>query len=291
MKIGIRLRHIRGDVRAVTAIAEAADALGYESLWLPDRLIMPVNLDERLDEVHAALETRITLRDPAFDGFAYLSYLAARTEQLRLGTSVWQIGLRHPFVAARAIATLDVLSNGRAEIGIGAGWLSSEYEAAGVDFASRGRRVDETIGICQQLWSRDVVEHHGEFFDFGPVMLEPKPVQRPWPILLAGGESAAALRRAARLDGWIGRSHTPDSAARMVEQIVSMRAALGSNGPGLGDRPFEITIRTPVDEVGDFAEWERAGVTRLYLCPWRKDEDPVAGLSRFADRYGLKARR
>lgn len=285
MKIGIRLRHVRGDVRAVTAIAEEADALGYESLWLPDRLIMPVNLDQRLDEVHAALDTRITVRDPAFDDFAYLSYLAARTKHLRLGTSVWQIGLRHPFVAARAVATLDVLSNGRAEIGIGAGWLSSEYEAAGVDFASRGRRVDETIAVCQRLWSQDVVEHQGEFFAFGPVILEPKPVQRPWPILLAGGESAAALRRAARLDGWIGRSHTPDSASRMVERIARLRQSVSGT-----DRPVEITIRTPVDEVGDFARWEKAGVTRLYLCPWRKGEDPIAGLKRFAARYDLRAR-
>jgi probable F420-dependent oxidoreductase len=286
VKIGIRLRHIRGDVRAVTAIAEEADALGYESLWLPDRLIMPVNLDERLDQVHAALDTRITIHDPAFDDFAYLSYLAARTEQLRLGTSVWQIGLRHPFVAARAIATLDVLSGGRAEIGLGAGWLSSEYEAAGVDFASRGRRVDETIAVCQRLWSQDVVEHHGEFFDFGPVILEPKPVQRPWPILLAGGESGAALRRAARLDGWIGRSHTPHSAGQMGERIARLRPA-----PVASDRPFEITIRVPVDEVGDFAQWEQAGVTRLYLCPWHKGEDPITGLRRFAGQYGLEARR
>jgi probable F420-dependent oxidoreductase len=282
VKIGIRLRYIRGDVKAVAAIAEEADRLGYESLWLPDRLIMPVNLDERLDDVHASLGTPITLRDPAFDDFAYLAFLAARTRFLHLGTSVWQIGLRHPFSAARAIQTLDILSDGRAEIGVGAGWLSSEYEAVGVDFASRGRRADEIIAICQRLWSEDVVEHHGEFFSFGPVMFEPKPVQKPWPRMHAGGEGPPSIRRAARLDGWIGRSHTPETVAPFVERLHRLRAAEPAR-----DRPFDVTIRVPVDEVGDLDRWESVGVTRLYLCPWEKGEDPIVGLRRFAARYEL----
>lgn len=282
LKIGLWLRHVRGDVDLVSRIAQVADGLGYESLWMPDRLIMPANLDERLDANHQALTTPISVTDPAFDYFAYLSYLAARTTRLRLGTAVWQLTLRSPFVAARAIQTLDILSGGRAEVGIGAGWLSSEFEAVGVAFARRGRRLDEAIDICQRLWSEDVVEHHGEFFDFDPVIFAPKPVQRPWPRMLAGGESDVSLRRAARLDGWIGRGHDPGSVKPFVDRLTELRETT----PHVA-REFEIMVRTPSDEVDSLAEWEQAGVTRLYLCPWGKDEDPIAGLYRFAAQHHI----
>ena len=125
--------------------------------------------------------------------FTYLAFLAARTTRIRLGTHVYNIGLRHPFVVARSVATLDVLSEGRVDFGIGASWLAAEWQATGLDFASRGRRVDEALAVCQQLWSQPVVEHHGEFFDFAPVMFEPKPQQRPWPKLHVGGDGPAAL--------------------------------------------------------------------------------------------------
>jgi probable F420-dependent oxidoreductase len=282
MKVGIWARHIRGDVQIVSALAQEADRLGYESIWFPDRLIMPANLAQRLDANHATQATQLSVRDPAFDYFCYLGYLAGRTERLRLGTAVWQMGLRHPFVAARAIQTLDIVSNGRAEVGVGAGWLSSEYESTGVDFARRGRRLDETIEICQRLWSDDSVQFAGEFYQFGPVIFEPKPVQKPWPRLLAGGEGIASLRRAARLDGWIGRSHTPESVKPLVERLHVLRAET----PHVS-RDFEFMVRTALEEVHGFSAWEAAGVTRLYLCPWSKGEDPVAGLKRFAARHEL----
>jgi len=146
---------------------------------------------------------------PVFDVFAYLSYLAGRTEHVKLATHVYLLGLRHPFIAARAITTLDIVSGGRAIVGIGAGWLGTEWDAVGLDFASRGRRVDEAADVCRRLWTDEVIEQHGEFYDFGPVMFEPKPVQKPHPPVIVGGESGAALRRAARLgNGWVGMDHT-----------------------------------------------------------------------------------
>ena len=130
-----------------------------------------------------------------------IGHLAAHTTTIRLGTWVYVLPLRHPFAAARSFATLDVLSGGRAEVGVGVGWLEGEFAAAGVDFASRGRRTDEALEVCRRLWSEPTVEHHGEFFSFPPVAFEPKPIQRPWPRLHVGGESPAALRRAARFGG------------------------------------------------------------------------------------------
>src|SRR5205814_2937942 len=149
---------------------------------------------------------------PIYDAFAYLSFLAGRTERIRLANHVYNIGLRHPFVSARAVQTLDIVSGGRVEFGIGASWLESEWDAVGLDFHTRGRRVDEAIDICKRLWTEDTVEHHGEFLDFGPALFELKPVQKPHPPVLVGGEPAGALRRTARYgDGWIGLAHTPES--------------------------------------------------------------------------------
>ena len=114
-----------------------------------------------------------------------------RTERVRLGTHVYNLGLRHPFVAARAVQTLDIVSGGRFEFGIGASWLEEEWVAVELDFTTRGRRVDEAIEVCKQLWTEDAVDHHGEFFDFEGAVFVPKCVQQPWPPILVGGESDA----------------------------------------------------------------------------------------------------
>ena len=103
---------------------------------------------------------------PVFDAFAYLSFLAGHTERIRLGTNVYLLGLRHPFVAARAIQTLDIVSNGRSEVGIGAGWLREEYEGLGVPFDGRGKRMDEQIPIIQRLLAGKIVEGDGEYYSF-----------------------------------------------------------------------------------------------------------------------------
>ena len=159
---------------------------------------------------------------PAFDALLSLAAIAATTKNVRLGTDVYNIGLRHPFVTARAIATLDVLSGGRVEFGIGASWLEEEWDATGLDFATRGRRVDETIEVCQRLWSEDVIEHHGEFFDFEPVMFNPKPLQQPQPRLLIGGDGAAAKRRAALVgDAWLPMNHGLERCRRRWRRSTS----------------------------------------------------------------------
>ena len=177
---------------------------------------------------------------PIYDAFAYLAFLAARTERVRLGTHVFNIGLRHPFTTARGVQTVDLLSSGRFEFGIGASWLEEEWDATELDFATRGRRVDEAIEVCKRLWTEETVTHHGEFFAFDEVVFEPKPVQQPWPPILVGGESKAALRRAARLgDGWIGMGHTFES-ARGADRDAA-RAARASTA-GDRDGPFQIVL-------------------------------------------------
>jgi probable F420-dependent oxidoreductase len=240
-------------------------------------LVIPVGM---AGSPHAGVEHPPIPADvPVFDVFAYLSFLAGQTEQIHFGTQVYNIGLRHPFIVARAAATLDVVSSGRLEFGIGASWLQAEWEAVGLDFATRGRRVDESIEVCRRLWSEDVVEHHGEFFDFGPVMFEPKPTQAPWPPLHIGGDGPAALRRAALVgDGWIPMNHTLEQIPADAIRIARLREDAGR--PGL----VEITLGgggTELDELKRFAD---AGVGRVLVKPWQRGSEAVDGIRRFAEQ-------
>jgi probable F420-dependent oxidoreductase len=254
-------------------VTEEADRLGFESVWLPEHLVFPVEMAR--SPYPGQEHPPVPPSTPAFDAFAYLGFLAGRTSSVMLGTHVYNIGLRHPFVAARAVQTLDIISGGRALFGIGASWLESEWVATGLDFRSRGRRVDEAIDVCKRLWTEEVVEHHGEFFDFDAVMFEPKPVQKPHPPVLVGGESPAALRRTAKLgDGWIGLAHSPESVAGPINRIAELRE----------DRPrVEITIGGDVRTPDDVKRFEAAGVDRLIVSPWRKSPEAIDGLRRFAE--------
>jgi probable F420-dependent oxidoreductase len=275
VKFGITLGRVHP--RLFADVTVEADRLGFESVWLPEHLVLPVQMSNSPHPGHD--HPPIPPNVQVFDCFAYLAFLAGRTERVRLGTHVYNLALRHPFVAARAVQTLDVVSGGRAEVGIGASWLAEEWAAVGLDFATRGRRLDEALAVCTRLWSEDVVEHHGEFFDFEPVMFEPKPVQRPWPPIHIGGESDAALRRAARAgDGWIGITHTVESIAAPVGRLAQLREDAGRSGAA-----FEVTVGGRVTTRDDVARWEDAGVHRLMVAPWPRSDGAIEGMRRFAD--------
>jgi probable F420-dependent oxidoreductase len=273
MKIGITLGTVRPE--RWTEVSCEADRLGYESVWMPEHLVLPVAAD---GSPYAGAEHPPIPSDvPVFDAFAYLSYIAGRTDQIRLGTHVYNIGLRHPFVTARAVTTLDVVSGGRTEFGIGASWLEAEWTAAGLDFTGRGRRVDEAIALCQRLWSEPVIEHHGANFDFGPVMFEPKPVQSPWPRIHVGGDGAAALRRAALVgDGWIPMNHTVEQIPQSAARIATLRAQAGRAGP------TEITMGVHSD-ITALRQASECGVSRALVRPWSSGRETIDGLRRFAD--------
>ena len=167
-----------------------------------------------------------------------LGAIAARTETLRLGTSIALLTLDHPLDTAEEIATVDQLSNGRVFLGAGLGYRPYEYEALGLDFHTRGRRMSECLEIVQRAWTEDTVSFHGEFFDFDDVGVYPKPVQQPRPTIWVGANSDAAVRRGARLaDGW------------MV---------------GFGDR-----LPTAVARIATFREESRAHGRRGEICLMR----------------------
>lgn len=274
MEIGIGLGMLHPT--AFDGAAEAADRAGFESIWLPEHLVFPVEMGGSPypgdDHPPVPPET------PLFDVFAYLAYLAGRTEHVRLGTWVYLLGLRHPFVSARAVATLDQVSNGRAVVGIGAGWLRQEWEVAGLDPRTRGKRLDESLAICRRLWTEKTVAFEGRFHTFGPVCFEPKPVQQPHPPILAGGESEAALARAAAsCEGWIGVHHTPESAAGRVAELRRRLEQAGRDPDA-----FEYVVGGAVAGPEDAEAYARAGVTRVIASPWRRSREAVEGIERLA---------
>jgi len=281
MRFGVNLGLLHPAVW--TDVAVAADELGYESVWIPEHLVFTTDMADSRYPGTPDGQPPVPPETPLFDASVFLSAIAARTQQVLLGTYVYLFGLRHPFISARAFGTLDWLSGGRAIIGVGAGWLEGEWRAVGLDFASRGRRLDEAIDIAKRLWTEPVVEHAGEFYAFEQVCFEPKPISRPHPPILAGGEGARSLRRSVqRCQGWISMPHTLETATPQVNRLRQLLDA--------ADRPpegFQITVsafEAPPEQVADF---EKLGVHRLVVRPATRSRLAVDQLAEFAARYGI----
>jgi len=275
VKFGVALSRLNPALHL--EITLEAERLGFESVWMADHLVFPVDMS---GSPHPGQDAPpVPPNTPVFDAFGWLCFLAGKTSRIRLGTNVYLLALRHPFTAARAVQTLDIASGGRADVGIGAGWLRSEWTAAQLDPSTRGRRLDEALAVCKRLWTEPEVEHHGRFFDFDPVCFEPKPVQKPWPPIHVGGESEAALRRAAfHADGWYGLTHSLDSASARVARLRALRREAGRE-----NEPFQVTLGGDPFEPDEISRWEEAGVDRLVVSPWKRSREALDGLRRFAD--------
>ncbi|HET6963654.1 MAG TPA: TIGR03619 family F420-dependent LLM class oxidoreductase [Acidimicrobiales bacterium] len=276
MKFGITLGVLNPAVWADVTVE--ADRLGFESLWVPEHLVLPIEMagSPFAESEHPPIPPTV----PVFDAFSYLAYLAALTQRIRLGTYVYNIGLRHPFSTARAAATVDIVSKGRLILGIGASWLRSEWEAVGLDFDSRGARVDEAIDVCRRLWTEEVVEHHGRFFDFGPVAFEPKPVQKPGLALHVGGDGPAAIRRAARVgDGWLPMNYSATNLAGVMPQLREQCRRYER------EQLPEVTVSGQVASGADVEAAAEAGADRLIVRPWRRSAEAADGMRRFRDEF------
>jgi probable F420-dependent oxidoreductase len=263
-------------------LAQEAEEAGFESVWVPEHLIMPVTMTGAPNTPHAG-EPPISASTPAFDPWVQIATMAAQTTTLRFGTNVYNIGLRHPFITARSVTTLDAVSGGRIEFGIGASWLSQEWQAMELPFETRGRRVDETIRIIQMLFTKEVVEHEGEFFRFQPVGFLPKPVQQLWPPMHIGGDSLAAMRRAAELgDGWIPMEQSLETLPANLERVQAMRATAGRT------EPFQVTLPARVTSIDEVRRYEDAGATRLLVSPFTNPREAAEGIRRFGDEIIAK---
>jgi probable F420-dependent oxidoreductase len=275
MKIGM---HLQVSPRNWLPFTMAAEEAGFESVWLPEHLIMPVEMSGRPGTPHEG-PSPISAATPGWDPFVQMAYLGARTEKIRFGTNVFNIGLRHPFITARSLTTADLLTNGRVEFGIGASWLSEEWDAMQLPFETRGRRVDESIRIIRRLFTEEVIEHKGEFFEFQPVGFLPKPVQEHLPFLI-GGDSPAALRRTAELaDGWLPMAQSLETLPANMQKIRELREKYGREPDD-----FTVTVfGVRGQDVDTLKQYEEIGVDRVLVSPWRHPAEAVDNMKRWGE--------
>ncbi len=187
---------------AVIEVARGAEALGFDGLWVGDRILDPVDPTDRYP---GTADGRIPAEMRTFlDPLTVLAVAAAVTGRVRLGMSTLNAPWYSPVLLARTLTSLDVLSGGRLDVGLGLGWSRDEYEAAGVPWRGRGARLEAVIDVLEDIWTSEVVEHHGTFTDIAASHIEPKPLQRPRPPIYLGGFSPGALDRIGRrADGWL----------------------------------------------------------------------------------------
>ena len=204
----------------VREVARAAEQLGFTGIALVDHVALP----ENFQSIHPSGERQVEPGAMFSDPFITAATMAGVTSTLRFMTYIYLLALRDPFSVAKQVTTLAMQTDYRFSFGVGAGWNEEEFALLGQDFATRGRRMDEMIGVMRGLWAEGTSSFHGEFYDFSRVCQYPMPERRT-PIWV-GGTSPPALRRAARNDGWLGMMDTTENARRMLEAIDRERAIL-----------------------------------------------------------------
>lgn len=254
-------------------VAQRAEALGYHSLWTFQRLLYPPDSTEpgaRWGEPYRSV----------VDPVVTLAYLAGQTTRVRLGVAVLNMPFFSPALLAKQLGTLDAVSGGRLDVGLGIGWSREEYAASNAPYERRGARSEEFLLALRTLWTDEVSEFHGQFYDFPPMRMDPKPVQRPHPPLLLGASAPPALRRAGRLaDGWVSSSGA--DLTRIGESIEVVRQAAREVGRDPGALRFVCrgpvrvrsagaTERRPLtgslDEIrADFDTLRAQGVTEVFI--------------------------
>jgi probable F420-dependent oxidoreductase len=250
-------------IEDLCGMAQACDEAGFDSIAISDHLITP----EKLATPYPYTDDGSLRWGPLTDWpdpWVTIAAMSAVTKRLRFVTSVYVLPLRNPFQVAKTVATASVLSRGRIVMGIGAGWMREEFGVAGQAFSNRGQRMNEMVEVLRKLWQADgYVEHHGEFFDFAPVEMRPRPVA-PVPMWV-GGLSQAALRRAATLgDGWISDLHSTAELRRSIERLAKLRA-----DSTLAGRPMSVLgAATDAYTVDGYRRLEDAGVTHVQTLPW-----------------------
>lgn len=229
MKFGLRLPGAGpfAGPDAITAFAQRAEELGFHSLWMTDHIALPVEVATRYPyredgKFFWAPET------PYLDTILVLTWASAATERIEIGTSVLIASWHHPVNTAKAFATLDVLNGGRTVVGIGTGWMREQFEILGAPFETRGARTTEYIKLLKHLWTEDLIDFHGEFFDFSGFKFYPKPVRKPSIPIWSGGKSTGVLKRvAAAADGWHPLYITPDELERKLKELEGYLAEEG----------------------------------------------------------------
>lgn len=263
----------------LSTLARSAEAAGFESLWTVEHVIYPDGYESAYPYDQSG-KMMMTPDTPLPDPLIWLAFVGAATERIRLATGILILPQRNPLVLAKEVATLDRLTGGRVELGIGVGWLREEFDALGVPFERRGARTDEYIAAMRALWDADNAEYHGEFVDFGRASVNPKPVHGRVPITV-GGHSRAAAERAGRLgDGFFpGKGDI----AELVD-VVRQTAADAGRDPEAIEITFGDEAVLGDDPVGAVERLAAAGVDRVIVPSFLFLADPESALGEFGER-------
>jgi probable F420-dependent oxidoreductase len=246
--------------------AQAAERAGFVSFWIPDHVVLfqhyPESVYPYADYFNTeASDTAANARVPMTEPVLGMTWAAAATTKIEIGTNVIVLPQRNPLVLAKQLATLDEFSGGRIAFGAGVGWAKEEFRALNADWDKRGKRMDEYIAVMRALWREGPTTFAGETFSFEDAYLYPKPVRGGIPILL-GGESEPALKRIARVgDGWFAFRLLPHDAKRPIEHLKQLTREQGRD-------PEALRIFAPVfasTPISDLERYREAGVTDFYV--------------------------
>lgn len=265
---------------SISSIARRAEELGFESLWIPEHIILPVVYKSPYPysssgRMPAPPET------PLHDPMLVLAYAAAITSKIRLATGIYVLPIRNALTTAKAVASLDVLSGGRFIFGIGIGWLQEEFEGVGMNFKDRALRTREYLELMKELWSKDDPVYHGKTINLEGFKFNPKPAQKPHPPIVLGGHTEPSLKRAARLgDGWYGIGEKLEEVGQVIKRLRAHEQAFNRS------KPLELTVAPrfggpiTVDQVKSLRDM---GVERVLLGGGPATRDQLIQMERFRD--------
>ena len=282
MKIGFALPNIGplGSAQAISKVAGRAEALGYDSLWTIERLLWPVKPQTPYPVTPDGLLPEFYKY--SLDPLDTLTFAAAHTKTVALGTSVLDIPYYNPVTLARRLTTLDLLSNGRLRVGLGLGWSKDEMDATGADMKQRGAMADEFLQVLKTIWTTNPVEFHGKFYQVPKSYIGPKPVQKPHPpIYLAAFAPPAMKRLATMADGWNPVAIPVDGMAQMFGALKQMAKEAGRDPSSLAmvvranleitDKPLgkeRMIFTGTLDQIKeDVAGCVRIGAHELFFDP------------------------
>ncbi|HVA81442.1 MAG TPA: LLM class F420-dependent oxidoreductase [Candidatus Binataceae bacterium] len=283
MKFGAFL--MQTNPASLAAVARRAEELGYESLWIPEHIILPTEYKSPYPysssgRMPAPPET------PLHDPMLALAYIAALTTRIRLATGIYVLPIRNPFASAKAVASLDVLSGGRFIFGVGIGWLEEEFTGVGMNFKDRAARTRDYVGLLKELWTNNDPVFTGKTVTINGFRMMPKPVQKPHPPFVFGGHTEPSLKRAARLgDGWYGIAESLPDIRDVIARLRGHESALGRT------TALELTVSPrlggplSVEQVREFAAM---GVSRIILGTTPTAKAQLAEMERFRDEVMAK---
>lgn len=245
MKFGLAFASSAGpDQASALEICRRAEQAGFDSVWGGEHVIRPDKISSPYPyTADGAMpgDAETAIPDPLI----WLAYVAAAAPTVRLGTCILIVPQRNPLILAKELATLDHLTGGRVELGLGVGWMEEEFQALGIPWARRGARNDEYVAAMKALWAGPHAEFHGEFVDFPPATCSPRPVNGTIPILV-GGDTPAAIRRAARLaDGYFPGTTEPEKLESLIQELGTEAAKQGRDANDIDIHALLVALGDP----------------------------------------------